>query len=362
MTPMRLHPLVCATTLVGAVLAQGTIVSPAGLATVEGDNSNTFPFVVNTVRRYMQIHGDLGSTPRLLTQLSFRAGASTLNLTGTRTYDLELYMGDGVSTLVPNLVLDSNYVGTKVVVIPRTLITWGPQGQSVMPGPNPFTGNTDLLLPTPFGYLGTHPLVWETAHFGVTAVGNFSSLDADGSSSMTAPSTVTGPGCVATGEINPMTHTYTVHDSAGTLLMNPTISLGPANSLCQLAIGFSNPNLVVPGLCGTVYTDAQITTVLGFTSATGSFTADTPTAAIVVPNVLAGLPMYTQCFAVDLGLVNPVQFVCSNGRLATVPAPQTASVNLVSRLWNNVGSPSTTTAAFGTSIAGFALVTQFSHL
>ena len=118
----------------------------------------------------------------------------------------------------------------------------------------------------------------------------------------------------------------------------------------------------MPGLCGTIYTDAQITQVLGFTSATGSFTTDTPTAAIVVSNVLTGLPMYTQCFAVDLGLSNPLQIVCSNGRLSTVPAPQTASVNQVSRLWNNVGSPSTTTAAFGTSIAGFGLVTQFSHL
>jgi hypothetical protein len=159
-----------------------------------------------------------------------------------------------------------------------------------------------------------------------------------------------------------MTHTFTVHDSAGTLQLNPTISLGPANALCLLALGFSNPNLAVPGLCTPVYTDAIITQILGVTSSTGSFTADTPTAAVIVPNVIAGLPLFTQCFAVDLGLVNPIQIVGSNGRTATVPAPQTASVNLTSRLWCNVGGTTAPTAAFGTSIVGYALVTQFSHL
>jgi len=355
---MRLPRLVVATWLAGAALAQGSLVSPVGTTSVEGNSSNTFPFVSSVARRYMQLHGDLGTAPLLITQLSFRAGASTINSTGTRTYDLELYMGDGVSTLVPSLVFDSNYLTPKTVVIPRTLITWGPQGQSVTPGPNPFTGNMDLLLPTPFAYLGTNPLVWEVAHYGATAAGTFTSLDADESSTLVAPSTITGLGCVATGQNSPMRHTYTVRDTAGTLLMHPSIAVGPANSLCLLAIGFGNPTLVVPGLCGTVYTDALITQVLGFTTPTGSFTGDAP---ILVANSLTGLPLFTQCFAVDLGLGNPIQIVCSDGRQATVPAPQTAHVNLASRLWNNLGGTTATTAIFGQWSVGYALSTRFSH-
>jgi len=360
---MRLLSLLGATVLAGVVAAQGTIVSPVGTASVEGSGTNLFPFASTTVRRYMQIHADLGSTPLLITQLSLRANAGTTNGTGTRTFDMELFLGDGVSPMTPDMAFDRNYVGSKTVVIPRTFIVWGPQGQSVSPGPNPFTGNMDLLLPTPFLYTAVHPLVWESHHYGYTTAGTFAAIDADASSTLTATSTVTGTGCIASGQTAPMTHTYAVNDSCGTLTMVPTIAAAPANSLAILALGFSNPNLAVPGLCSSVYTDATITQVLGLTSATGTFTADTPTGAIIVPNLLTGVPIHTQAFAVDAGSPNPIQFACSNGRFATVPAPQTTKVNLVTRLWNNVGG---TTAVYAlcspTTIVGYGLPTRFSHL
>lgn len=362
---MRLSSLLGTTLFAGALVAQGSIVSPVGTTNVEGNGSNSFPFSSSTARRYLQIHADLGSTPLLITQLSFRLNAptTTTNYTGTRTYDLELYMGDGISPMTPSMTYDSNYVAPKTTVIPRTLITWGPQGQAVTPGPNAFTSNMDLTLPTPFLYSGVNSLVWEVAHYGFTSVGTLGVLDVDGSSTLTAPSTITGAGCVATGQANPMTHTYTVNDSAGTLTLNGTITAAPANSLAIMAIGFSNPNLAFPGLCGVVFTDAAITQVLGLTTATGTFTADTPTGAMVLPNVLTGVTLYTQAFAVDLGLAFPIQFACSNGRMATVPAPQLGHVNQVTRLWNNVGGTATTQAFCSpTTIVGYGLPVRFSHL
>jgi hypothetical protein len=360
---MRLLPLLCTTLFASALAAQGSIISPIGTATVEGSGSNSFPFSSTVARRYLQIHGDLGSTPLLITQLSFRMNVGTTNWTGTRTFDLELYMGDGVSPMAPSMVYDNNYLAPKTTVIPRSFITWGPQGQAVSPGPNAFTSNMDLTLPTPFVYTGVNPLVWEVAHFSQTSSGTLSVLDVDGSSTLTATSTITGTGCIATGQTAAMTHTYAVNDSAGTLTLNGTITAGPANSLAIMAIGFTNPNLAFPGLCGVVYTDAAITQVLGFTTATGTFTADTPTGAIILPNVLTGVALYTQAFAVDLGLAFPIQFACSNGRVSTVPAPQLGHVNQVTRLWNNAGGTTTTTAFCSpTTIVGYGLPVRFSYL
>ena len=118
----------------------------------EGDSSNTFPFVTATPRRYMQIHADLGAGPLVITKLTFRVGASTLVFPGTRTHDMELYMGEALPTAValPSLTFDANYATPKTLVLPRQFVTFGPTGQSISPGPNPFHPTLEIALTTPF--------------------------------------------------------------------------------------------------------------------------------------------------------------------------------------------------------------------
>lgn len=351
--------------LAATLPAQGTVVSPLSCIGVEGDSSNTFPFVSTTPRRYLQMHGDLGATPRVITKIGFRVGASTLSFPGTRTHDIELYMGEARPTALalPDLDFDANYAAPKTTVLPRQLVTFGPTGQSVSPGPNPFDPTLEITLAVPFVYSGTAPLIWEVAYFGsTTSGGSTSSLDADGSTSTTATSTITGTGCMATGATSLMTHAYTVNDSAGTLLMNGTITNGPPNALAFMAIGFSDPNLAFPGLCANVHTDALLVQFLGMTSATGSFTGDNPTGAIIVPNAWTGVPVHTQALAFDPLAMSLLPIVVSNARVSTVPAAGTAQVNLVTRLWSNVGGTAVTSAAFGTSTVGYGLATQFTHL
>lgn len=350
--------------LAATAAAQGAVVSPIGSATVEGDSNNVFPFGQTTPRRYMQIHADLGTTPLVITKLAFRVNASTTNYTGTRVHDLEVYMGHGNANAqaTPSLDFDNNYSGPKTTVLPRTFVTWGPQGQSVSPGPNPFNGTMEIVLATPFVYTGTAPLIWEVAYFGNTTTGTMSIFDADASTTATATSTITGTGCAPSTAAALMTHTYTVNDTAGTLLMNGTITGGPANELALMAIGFSNPNIAVPGLCANLYTDATLIQVLGFTTATGTFTADTPTGAFILPNTAVGLQIFTQAFVFDAGSTFGLQLCASNGRSSTVPGVGTAQVNLVTRLWNTVGGTTATTAAFATSTVGYGLVTEFTHL
>jgi hypothetical protein len=358
------HPLSLAVAVLFVAttsLAQTTLVSPAGLATVEGDANNVFPFGQTTPRRYMQIHADLGTTPLVITKLNFRINASTTNFTGTRDHDFEVYMGDALPTAqqLPSLTFDSNYATPKTTVFPRQIVTWGPQGQGVSPGPNPFNGTMEIVLTTPYVYTGTAPLIWEVAYFGHVNNGTNSAYDADASGATTASSTVTGIGCTPTGLGAPMTHSYVVADATGTLMMNGTIAAAPANSLALMAIGFTNPNLPIPDLCTSLYTDATLLQVLGFTSATGAFTADTPTGAIIAPNSAPGLQIFTQAFVLDTASPFALPFAASNGRVSTIPAP--GAGNLVTRLWNTVGGTTATEAFFSVSTIGYALVTEFTH-
>jgi hypothetical protein len=359
---MRL-PLPVLLVALAAPLTAQTIVSPAGFDVLEGDSNNVFPFGQATVRRYMQIHNDLGATPRVITKIGFRVNASTSNFTGTRTHDIEVYMGDGLpsSQQLPNLTFDANYASPKTLVLPRQFVTFGPTGQAVN-GPNPFLPSLEITLATPFVYTGVLPLIWEVAYFGSTAVGTMSIYDADASTSVTGTSTITGTGCAPSTSTTLMTHTYTVNDTAGTLLMNGTISGGPPNAIALMAIGFTNPNVAVPGLCGNVYTDAVLLQFLGLTSATGAYTADVATGAFILPNSAAGITLFTQAVCLDPGSPFPLQLCLSNGRSATVPSPGTAQVNLVTRLWNTAGGTTAPTAAFATSTVGYGLVTQFTHL
>jgi hypothetical protein len=354
--------------LTASLVAQTTIVSPAGFATVEGDSNNTFPFGGSTaasdVRRYMQIHADLGTTPRVITKLAFRATAQAGTFTGTRVHDIEVYMGEGLPTSqrLPNFQYDLNYAAPKTTVLPRTLVTWGPQGQTVIPGPSPFNGSMDIVLATPFSYTGTRPLIWEVAYFGDVYTPTMARVDADGSSSTTAMSSITGPGCAATGSSTLMTHSYIVGDSAGTLMMNGTIRAAPPNVPLLMAIGFTNPQFPVPGLCSSLYTDAVSVQFLGFSSASGAFTAHVPTGAIVVPNAFSGVDVFTQAFALDPLSLAGIPFTMSDGRSSAIPAAGTTEVNLVTRLWNSVGGTTTPWAMFGTSTVGYGLIVEFTHL
>lgn len=349
--------------LATSLAAQGAIVSPVGAATVEGSSSNAFPFGSTVQRRYMQLHSDLGSSPLLITMLSFRANATNATYTGTRVHDFELFMGEGRDALNPSYAFDSNYFSPKTLVIPRTTVTFGPTGTTTTPGPNPFTGNLDIVLPAPFVYTGSGSLIWELTYYGNVSTGTSATTDAEQGIVTSGTSSITGVGCVATGQASAMTHTFTCADIAGTVAMNATVTAGPANAVCILGLGFTNPAMAFPGLCGTVYTDALLTQIIGTTNASGAITTDTAAmSTLVVPNQLAGLSLFSQVFAIDVARPDPIPFTCSNGRTVIVPAPNLTRVNRATRIFNNAGGTTATEGIYFTSTIGYALVTQFSHL
>lgn len=350
--------------LLAVAMAQSTVVSPVGTATVDGSTSNTFPFLNATPRRYQQLHGDLGSGAKLITQLSFRLSSGTSSNSGTRLVDLELWLGQGGSALRPSFAFDANYVGGaagRTLVLPRTVVTFGPQGNAVT-GVNPFTGNMDLVLTTPYLFPGTgNSLVWEAVVYSTSpgAAGLFSAPDAEQGVVTTAATSLLGGGCTASGQSAPMAHTYTVFDVAGTLVLNTQVTNAPPNALCFLALGVQNPSLF--GLCGPILTDAQLITFAGFSDAVGAIPADRPAfATAALPNGIQGLDLYTQVFAFDAAV--PGQpLVLSNGQRTTVPSSNTTRVNQVSRILNNVGGTTASEGAFFQTTVGYGLVTRFTY-
>ncbi|MCA8954501.1 MAG: hypothetical protein KDC87_00420, partial [Planctomycetes bacterium] len=136
--------------------AQNTIVSPIGATSTEGSGSNAFPFTSSVIRRYQQIHSDLGSGAKLIKQLSFRANGGSTNYTGTRAMDIELALCDAGDYASISNNFSANYIGSPTTVISRTIVNLGPQGQASIP--SPFQG-MDLSF-SPYVHSGTNSLLW----------------------------------------------------------------------------------------------------------------------------------------------------------------------------------------------------------
>jgi hypothetical protein len=333
------------------------LVSPSQGSGAEGDTNNAFPWNSTTARRYTQIHSDMVGAARNITQLAFRGNAgNTTNYTGTRDVDLEMFMGDSVDWDQASFIFAANYLGPASTVFARRVINMGPLGQNSTTGPLPFT----LLVPldSPYAYTGTRSLVWDARVHSNVLTGNFNQLDAESGTAATGTSTITGTGCIATGRTSAMTHTFSATDRAGALVMFPTVSNGPSSAYTLLALGFTNPNLPVPGLCANLFTDMAALIEIGNTSATGAFSGDTGV-AFVLPNVYAGAVLTSQAVSLDLGRTGGLLLSLSNGRSVTLPNPNTTDVVRVSRIYNNTDGPNGVLAAPITSAQSYGIVTEF---
>jgi hypothetical protein len=314
------------------------------------------------VRRYQQIHGDMGPTPKLITKLSFRMNGGTGSFTGTRSIDLEMFIGYARPISQKSFVFAQNFVGAPTTAIARKTINMGPQGVCG-PGPNPFTSNMDLVLDALFPYTAISPLIWETVLYSNTVLGTFSALDADQGSNTTGTASPVGAGCTATGRSVPMTHTASYIDCGGILVVNYQVANGPAGAPALLAIGSSNPNLSIPGLCSNLYTNLILLLPLPVLDPSGAVTPDmTANSSFILPNSLAGATIYTQVHALDPARPDPIGISNSDGVAGNVPAMNTAKIVDVARVWNNSGGTTATQGYFGVNTSvGFGLVTEFTY-
>jgi hypothetical protein len=326
----------------------------------EGTSSNSFPFTSTTMRHYQQIHADLPAGPLSITRLAFRANTPTsvTTWTGTRTMVVDMSIGTGPAdhTLVSR-TFAANFA-TRTQVLTSQTLNWGPQGTSVSPGPQPFTGvNTDIVIPTYVWPGGT--LTWELVIYSNTGSGAFGTIDADSASVTTATATSTGAGCVCTGRVSASTLSSSMADMGGMLCMQLGVSNGPSAAPVLLAIGTSNPNLPFPGLCSNLLTDLAVPPFpIGTTSATGLLSSNEGF-TIALPNGFTGAQLFFQAHSVDPGQAG-LPICNSSGQSYIVPASNTTRVPRVSRMFD---STNTTTAAsglfFATSTVGYGLPVEF---
>jgi hypothetical protein len=339
--------------VVAAAAAQNTIVSPVQSASTPGGGGNTIPWS-SSQYRYMQVHSDIGGMPMLVRKLAFRQAPSTANYTGVRNVDLELHMGHTVAYDLVRHTYNDNFITPRVNVFTRKIINFGPQGQAASPGPNPFVG-MDIVLDVPFPYTGAFSLGWDVAMYSnVLASGNWNSANPDQSSaSGSTAGTITGAGCGSS-------HTVSIADNGGSLSTGFALSAAPAGRPTLLAIGGTNPNLAVPGLCSPLQTDLAVMLAVGATSATGAIPLGGGASFHLGTNVVQGATLYSQMHTLDPASTNPIPVVNSNGRSFVVPVSNTTKVIKATRLYNS--SAAATTANWATvGVVGYALVTQFTY-
>ncbi len=350
--------------LAATAAAQQKIVSPVLAATVEGNNENLFPWANYACPHYMQLHGDIGGAAKVIQKLAFRMDArDTVNYTGVNAIDLELFMGHGVEATTPSFFFARNYVGARTKVIARKVVNFGPQGQNSTTGPMPFTANMNLLLDQPWPYTGSGSLVWEAVIYANTVGGTFARLDVDASSRTNTTSAVTGTGCIASGATAAMAHAVAMADMGGTLVMNVTLTGAPAGVPALCAIGISNPNFSVPGLCSPLLTSLDFTYTIGTTDAGGAISYHNAGAsAFALPNSYGGGTIYTQVHCLDAGRADPIKVCNSNGRSVPIPFSDTTHVVKATRLFSQLGGTGTSESLFffGSTV-GYALVTEFSY-
>jgi hypothetical protein len=340
-------------------VAQNKIVSPVTATTTSGSSNNVFPFANSTVRRYLQVHSDIGGSAKVLSKLSFRLPATATNYTGTMAIDMEMFMGNTVSWDRVSFLIDSNYVTPRTQVVARKIVNMGPQGQGVTPGPNPFA-NMDVVLDTPFTYVGVQSLGWEAVVYANTIVGSVSGFDTDNGVISTSTPIQFGIGCIATGRSAAMLHSPSLADVGGGLAIGFSLSNGPSAAQTVLAVGSTDPNLPLFGLCSNLRTNLLLVVQMGMTDASGVLAA-TGQRGLVVPNFGPGT-LFTQMHAMDPGRADLIPICNSDGKGLAIPAPNKLKVVKVSRIFNSVGGTTATEAAFfNTSSVGYGLVTQFSY-
>ena len=365
---MRIHLSLPSVLALAIPLAgQNKFVSPVLAATVEGNNENLFPFANAAVPHYMELHGDLGPAPKLIQKLAFRMNAGDTNLyQGVNAIDLELFMGHGLKATQPSWFFAKNYVAPRTNVIARKVVNFGPQGQNLVSGPNPFTSNMNLVLDQPWLYSGSTAgsLVWESlVYSNMTTGGTFQRFDVDASSRTNTTSAVTGAGCTATGQATPMAHAVSMADMGGTLLFQITMTFGPANAAAYAALGASNPNVSIPGLCSALQTSLELVWPIGTTDASGAISYHLGgLTSMALPNVAPGGTVYTQVHCIDAGRSDPIAVCNSHGRRVAIPTSDTSHVVEATRLFSQLGGTGATESLFFFgSIVGYALVTEFTY-
>lgn len=331
-------------------LAAQSPVSPAARATSPGNTFSAVPFSSGGPIRYQELHSGL---PANLTVrgLSWRQNDGSGTFSGTRALDMELAMGRTVRADIVRFNFQSNYSAGRTVVLARRTVNFGPQGTAASPAP--FQGMS-VVFDAPFVFT-SGSLGWDAKIYASSGAGSFAAADAEAAPQGIGTDRRIGNGCTATGNQDPMSlDTLSVASGFGTF-WGTFVRAAPANAPLVLALGASNPNLPVPGLCTNLHTDLLTTLGMGSTDSTGTFAAS-GSAVFMVQRTFAGQSLFAQAFAFDAASSHAIPLLGSNGVETTFASPQVFPD--VSRIYAE-GNADALLAPFRIDSLGTGLVTRF---
>jgi hypothetical protein len=311
---MRTFPLLLLLLLVP--LAAQPLVSPQYCTSFEGVYGYSEP--LDGLYRYQQIHTDLGTQPRTVRGLALRRDAqAAANQDATlRVLQAEIRLAHAAATL--STTFANNYATTPVVVWPRGGIGL-PDWRALPPSmPSPF----DAVLPfaLPFAFSGQGNLLWEIDISVHSAAGK--AYPTDGvARAIAQPGAyrMLGDGCTTANgkfEHRGLLQSQTV--GPGMFLnLSWNAERGPSNAAGVLWIGVSDPNVLVPGLCGSgrLRSDALVG-LPAATDAAGAFAS--PALRVVYQAVFEGASLYSQVVCLDATQPG-LKVAATNGLAATAP-------------------------------------------
>ncbi len=298
-----------------AVPAQ-TRVSPGYYATFEGNTATAYPFSAPNFR-YQQIHDDLRGAPMTIASIAFRRDGNALapTLGVPRTVDLDVAMaGSDARSAIATFA--ANHATPPVLVYLRKVINL--PDRTPVPASRPMPVDVVLPLDTPYAFDGQRDLLWEVRAYANSAFldQHYLSDAAVVEDPVPAAHDPIGLGC-NTDRQNPLQIMRlggaAFLDGAGVLKLWWTCIDAPWSSpAAAVLVGTSNPDLVVPGLCGErLRTDAAIVLPpLAPVSAIGGFrTAD---ATVPWQPAFARAHIHAQAVAADANQA-PLPLAVSNG-------------------------------------------------
>jgi hypothetical protein len=303
------------------------VVSPASLATIEGNSNNTYPFN-NNMFRYQQVHGDLRGTPFLMKGIHIRGDG--MYASPARTVDLELIVSNGPYVGFSQ-VFDANHGQIRFVTFTRKFVNLPALAVPPAP-PAPFTVifPFDMLYP----HTGNFDVVWEARIHGNTTSASYI-MDAHSHSPAdvtSRTSTPFGTGCTASGRslavaAGSQFHAYAAAAQFAAMFWSAN---GPASLPSTMLLGTSALDVPVPGLCSNLYV-APLITVAAVTTADGLHAVG----PLVLPYdpALVGLTLMHQTAGIDPTRSDAIKVAVSNRATNSVPAPPAGGAAPIRRLW-----------------------------
>lgn len=325
--------------------AQGTVynyASPRGIEFFEGNSSSNIMlgnYSANT--RVQQIDNNLvGTALPLIRYLGWRRDGSSAGSSG-KSVTLTIVMSHADYATVTSSWA-SNYKDAPKTVFSQKSVNL-PDWSTAYPA-----ARFDCYVPldVPFVYNGQDALLWDVINSNNALVAMAQDWQSTAiTHSYGAYPKNLGGGCQTSRGI--FQNETMFRAGASNLEFGVQVKQGPAQSSIFSLIGAVDPNVPIPGFCGTLHVDPMLILFAGTTDTLGEMAVQT---LITVPwsAGLAGLQLYSQLLAYD-PVSSSTPFLFSNGVLA--PAPKTNSTSVAIDVKRIYSTNPTGTSGTGPSVS-----------